>query len=195
MQTVIRPALVLLFVFTIITGLIYPISLTGLGTQWFPASVTGSLLYRDKQPIGSTLIGQAFHRADYFWGRPSATFPTPYNASASAASNFAPSNPALVEAVKARIAALKAVDPNNTMPIPIDLVTASASGLDPHISLAAAQYQLSRVAKARQLPVEQVQALIERYTELPFLGILGEAQINVLALNLALDAEKKQLIQ
>lgn len=191
MQTVIRPALVLFIILTLITGLVYPITMTWLGAQWFPEQTAGSMLYRHHQPIGSALIGQAFTDKAYFWSRPSATAPTPYNASASSGSNLAPSNPALVEAVKARIAALKAADPQNTAPIPIDLVTSSASGLDPHISLAAAQYQLNRVAQARHLPITQVQSLIDTYTESPIFGFLGETQVNVLKLNLALDDMKK----
>jgi K+-transporting ATPase ATPase C chain len=182
-----RPALVLFALLTLLTGFAYPLLVTGAAQVIFPQQAGGSLIESEGQVIGSELIGQAFdsHPA-YFWGRPSATGPA-YNAAASSGSNYGPSSQALMEAVQARIAALQAADPENTAPIPVDLVTASASGLDPHISPAAASYQAGRVAAARGLELSQVQALIADYTENPTLGLLGEARVNVLLLNLALD--------
>ncbi len=188
MKNILRPALVLFTVLTLLAGVVYPLLVTGLAQSWFPTQAHGSLLLRDGKVVGSALIGQNFTHPAHFWGRPSATGPMPYNASASGGSNQGPLNPALLDAVKARVAALRAADPGNTAAIPVDLVTASASGLDPHISLAAAQYQAKRVAQARSLPVEKVQALVEQAAEHPVLGILGEPVVNVLALNLALDA-------
>lgn len=190
MNTFFRPALVLFFVLSLATGVAYPLLVTGAAQALFPAQAVGSLVLRGGKPVGSELIGQNFSEPTYFWGRPSATAPMPYNASASGGANLGPLNPALTEAVKARIAALRRADPSNTAPVPVDLVTASASGLDPHISLAAANYQVARVARARGLPAEQVQALVGQQTEPPWLGVLGEARVNVLALNLALDAIK-----
>ena len=160
--------------------------------QAFPHQANGSLITQGGKAVGSELIGQSFTEPGHFWGRPSATAPMPYNASASGGSNLGPTNPALTDAVKARIEALRAADPGNTRPVPVDLVTASASGLDPHISPAAAAYQAERVARARSLPVAQVQALVQLHTENPWLGLLGEPRVNVLALNLALDALPKQ---
>ncbi len=154
----------------------------------FPAQAAGSLLVRDGKPVGSALIGQNFSDPKHFWGRPSATGPMPYNASASSGSNQGPMNPALTDAVKGRIEALRAADSGNTAPVPVDLVTASASGLDPEISLAAAQYQVARVAKARSIPAAKVQGLVDQQVERPLLGFLGEARVNVLQLNLALEA-------
>ena len=154
-----RPALVLFLLLTLVTGLVYPLVVTGAAQALFPAQAAGSLISRDGKPVGSSLIGQNFSDPKNFWGRPSATSPMPYNASASSGSNQGPLNPALVDAVKGRIDALKAADPGNTAPVPVDLVTASASGLDPHISPAAASYQAARVAKARNMPLDKVQAL------------------------------------
>jgi potassium-transporting ATPase KdpC subunit len=188
MKNIIRPALVLFVFLSLLTGLAYPLLVTGAAQALFPQQAGGSLLLRDGKPVGSSLIGQNFSEPKNFWGRPSATGPMPYNASASSGSNLGPLNPALVDAVKGRIEALKAADPGNTAPIPVDLVTASASGLDPHISPAAARYQVARVAKARNLPADEVQALVEQQTETPLLGFLGESRVNVLRLNLALDA-------
>jgi K+-transporting ATPase ATPase C chain len=191
MKTMFRPALVLFIGLSAITGLLYPAVVTGIGQGLFPAQAAGSLIEKDGKAIGSTLIGQTFTAPKYFWGRPSATGPMPYNASASSGSNQGPLNPALVEAVKGRIDALKAADPENARPIPADLVNASASGLDPHISPAAADYQLERVAKARQLDAAVVKTMLSRYTEDRQWSIFGEARVNVLALNLALDTASK----
>lgn len=188
MKNTLRSALVLFTVLTFLTGVLYPLLVTGLAQSLFPTQAHGSLLLRDGKPVGSALIGQNFTSPAHFWGRPSATGPMPNNASASGGSNQGPLNPALVDAVKARVAALRAADPDNTAAIPVDLVTASASGLDPHISPAAAQYQVKRVAQARHLSVDKVQTLIDQATERPLLGILGEPVVNVLKLNLALEA-------
>lgn len=190
MRSQIRPALMALLVFTVLTGLVYPLVVTGIAQLFFPHRANGSLIVRDGRAVGSELIGQPFDDPKYFWGRPSATSPFPYNAAASSGSNLGPSNPALVEAVQARIADLKAADPANTQPIPVDLVTASASGLDPHISIAAALYQVPRVARARGMSEVDVIALVDQYTEGRQLGFLGEPRINVLLLNLALDEIK-----
>lgn len=187
MKNTLRPALVLFSVLSILTGLVYPLAVTGVAQAAFPAQAAGSLIVRDGKPVGSELIGQNFSDPKHFWGRPSATSPMPYNASASGGSNQGPLNPALADAVKARIAALRAADPGNTAPVPVDLVTASASGLDPDASPAAIQYQVARVARARGWPVARVQALVERHAERPLAGVLGEARVNVLRLNLALD--------
>ena len=178
--------------FTVVCGLGYALVVTGIAQVAFPYQANGSLIKVDDKIVGSELIGQAFTEPGHFWGRPSATAPMPYNASASGGSNLGPTNPALTDAVKARIEALRAADPGNTRPVPVDLVTASASGLDPHISPAAAAYQTERVARARDLPVAQVQALVLRHTDNPWLGLLGEPRVNVLALNLALEALPKQ---
>ncbi len=188
MKTTLRPALVLFVLLSLITGLAYPLLVTALGQALYPAQAAGSLIVKDGKPIGSLLIGQAFSDPGHFWGRPSATSPQPNNALASGGSNLGPLNPALLDAVKARVQALHDADPGNTSPVPVDLVTASASGLDPHISLAAAHYQVQRVAAARKLGVAQVEVLIEPATERPLLGLLGEPGVNVLRLNLALDA-------
>jgi K+-transporting ATPase ATPase C chain len=187
MRTQLRPAIVSLALFTLITGVVYPLAVTGLAQVFFPHQANGSLMVKDGQAIGSELIGQPFDDPKYFWGRLSATAPFPYNAAASAGSNLGPLNADLVEAAQARINALRAADPGNTAPIPVDLVTASGSGLDPHISVAAALYQVSRVARARGLSEDQVQMLVEQFTEGRQLGILGEARVSVLKLNLALD--------
>lgn len=186
-----RPALTLFVVLPLVTGLLYPLAVTGVAQTAFPHQANGSLITQGGKAVGSELIGQSFTEPGHFWGRPSATAPMPYNASTSGGSNLGPTNPALAEAVKARIDALRAADPGNTRPVPVDLVTASASGLDPHISPAAAAYQIERVARARSLPVAQVQALVQQHTDTPWLGLLGEPRVNVLALNLALDALPK----
>jgi K+-transporting ATPase ATPase C chain len=187
MRTLPRPALVLFVLLTLITGLIYPLAVTGIAQGLLPGRANGSLLLRDGQAVGSALIGQSFTDPGHFWGRPSATAPAPYDANASGGANLGPTNPALLEAVRARIAALRAADPGNTAPVPIDLVTTSASGLDPHISAAAARYQAPRVARARRLPPERVLRLVDAQTEQPFLGLFGEPRVNVLRLNLALE--------
>ena len=187
MKNILRPALVVFFILTLVTGVAYPLLVTGAAQTLFPAQASGSLILRDGKAVGSELIGQNFTDPKHFWGRPSATGPMPYNASASSGSNQGPLNPALTDAVKSRIEALRAADPGNTKSIPIDLVTASASGLDPHISPAAANYQVSRIAKARGLPADKVQALVDSQTESPLFGVLGEPRVNVLKLNLALD--------
>jgi potassium-transporting ATPase KdpC subunit len=187
-KTLIRPAVVLLGLFTLVTGLLYPLAVTGLAQVIFPVQANGSLLIEQNGRIaGSALIGQPFDAPKYFWGRPSTTSPFPYNAAASSGSNLGPSNPALADAVQARVAALRATDPGNTDPVPVDLVTASASGLDPHISIAAALYQAPRVARLRGLDAAGIIQLIEKYTEGRQLGLLGEPRVNVLKLNLALD--------
>jgi K+-transporting ATPase ATPase C chain len=183
-----RPALVLFALLSALTGLIYPMVVTGAAKAVFPSQAAGSLIVLDGTTVGSKLIGQNFSDPKHFWGRPSATAPQPYNASASGGSNQGPLNPALTDAVKARVEALRAADPGNTAPVPVDLVTASASGLDPDISPAAANYQAARVARARGVPVEQVSVLIAKNTQAPLWGLLGESRVNVLALNLALDA-------
>lgn len=183
-----RPARTLLILLTVLTGLVYPLAVTGLAQLMFPHQANGSLVMKDGRPIGSELIGQQFTAPKYFWGRPSATTPQGYNGAASGGSNLGPTNPALTGAAKRRIAALRAADPGNTAPVPVDLVTASGSGLDPEISPAAAQYQLSRVAHTRGLRPAEVQALVARYTRGRQFGVLGEPRVNVLKLNLALDA-------
>jgi K+-transporting ATPase ATPase C chain len=174
----------------VITGVIYPYAITGVAQVVFPAQANGSLIYRNGQPVGSALIGQPFDDPKYFWGRLSATGPFPYNAAASSGSNYGPLSSSLSDAVQSRIDALKAADPTNSQPIPVDLVTASGSGLDPHISPAAALYQAPRVARARSLSEDQVRALVAQFTEGRQLGILGEPRVNVLKLNLALDGMK-----
>ncbi|CAN5405943.1 potassium-transporting ATPase subunit KdpC [soil metagenome] len=188
MTPIIRPALVIFAVLTAITGVIYPVVVTGFAKSVFPTQAAGSFIEQDGKTVGSVLIGQNFSDPANFWGRPSATGPMANNAAASSGSNQGPLNPALIEAVKSRVDALKAADPTNGKPIPVDLVTASASGLDPHISVAAALYQSGRVATARHLSVEQVEALITAHTEGQLLGFIGEPRVNVLKLNLALAA-------
>ena len=184
-----RPALMCLILFTVITGVVYPLVVTGIAQVIFPFQANGSLIVKDGKVLGSTLIGQPFDDPKYFWGRPSATSPFGYNAAASSGSNLSPTNPDLVKAVQGRVEALRAADPGNTAPVPVDLVTASGSGLDPHISPAAALYQVSRVARERKFSRETVLTLVERHTEGRFWGLLGEPRVNVLALNLALDGK------
>lgn len=187
MGKLIRSAIVMLLLMTVITGVAYPLVVTGVAQVLFPSQANGSLIARDGKPIGSTLIGQSFDDPKYFWGRPSATSPQPNNALSSSGSNLGPTNPALTDAVKQRIDALHAADPGNTAPVPVDLVTASASGLDPEISPAAAAYQVARVAKARGLSESQVRSMVIMATTGRQFGMLGEARVNVLKLNLALD--------
>lgn len=186
-----RPALTLFAVLSLVTGLVYPLAVTGVSQVAFRDAANGSLVVRDGKVIGSSLIGQSFADAGHFWGRPSATGPMANNAASSSGSNLGPSNPALVDAVKARVAALHTVDPDNTQAMPVDLVTASASGLDPDISKAAADYQVARVARARHVPPAQVQQLVDQHSTGMWLGFLGEPRVNVLALNLALDAQAR----
>ena len=188
MKDQIRPALTMLFILTVLTGLVYPLAITGMAQLFFPDQANGSLIVHNGKVIGSKLIGQYFDKPQYFWSRPSATSPFPYNAAASGGSNLGPTNPALIEAVKARVAALRAADPGNDSPIPVDLVTASGSGLDPHISPAAALYQVKRVARARGLAESTVQKLVTQHTEGRQFRLLGERRVNVLQLNFALDA-------
>jgi potassium-transporting ATPase KdpC subunit len=190
MFTQLRISVISLFIFTVLTGLAYPLAVTGIAQWIFPFQANGSLMKQNGQVIGSELIGQSFTDPKYFLGRPSATAPFPYNAAASSGSNLGPTNQAFEQAVRTRIEALQSADPLNGSPIPVDLVTASASGLDPHISVAAALYQLPRVARERDLSEEQVRILVEQYTEGRQLGFLGEPRVNVLKLNLALDGLK-----
>jgi potassium-transporting ATPase KdpC subunit len=184
-----RTAIVSLALFTIVTGLIYPVLVTAIARAVFPNQASGSLVLRDGKPVGSALIGQPFDDPKYFWGRPSTTAPFPYNAGASGGSNLSPTNANLVKTVQERVDALRAADPDATAPVPVDLVTASGSGLDPHISPAAALYQVRRVAKARKIGEADVKRLVEQNTEGRQLGLFGEPRVNVLALNLALDAQ------
>jgi potassium-transporting ATPase KdpC subunit len=186
-MTHLRPALILLVVLTIITGVIYPVIVTVIAQVVFPYQANGSLIVKDGKILGSALIGQPFDDPKYFWSRPSATSPFGYNAASSSGSNLSPTNPALIKSVQERVDALRAADPDNKAPVPVDLVTASGSGLDPHISPAAALYQVNRVAKARKLQPGAVRSLVDRYTEGRQWGFLGEPRVNVLALNLALD--------
>lgn len=188
MNTLLRPLFVVFGVLSVVTGLAYPLAVTGGASALFPQQAAGSLVMKDGKAVGSALIGQNFSEPGHFWGRPSATGPMPYNAAASSGSNQGPLNPALTDAVKTRIEALRAADAGNTAPVPVDLVTASGSGLDPHISAAGALYQVARVAKARNVPADRVQGLVESHVESPLLGVLGEPRVNVLQLNLALDA-------
>jgi K+-transporting ATPase ATPase C chain len=185
-----KNALACLLALTVLTGVVYPLVVTGLARVVFPSRAGGSVIVRDGRPVGSELIGQPFDAPGYFWGRLSATSPVPCNAAASSGSNLAPTNPALIEAAKKRIEALRAADPDATGPVPVDLVTASASGLDPHISPAAALFQVRRVARARGMDESAVRRLVEGHTEGRQLGILGEPRVNVLALNLALGPTK-----
>jgi K+-transporting ATPase ATPase C chain len=178
----------MLALLTLVTGVVYPLAVTGVAQLAFPAQARGSLITRDGAIVGSALVGQPFGDAKYFWSRPSATSPVPYNAGASSGSNQGPLNPALHDAVKARIEALRTADPSAELAVPVDLVTASGSGLDPHISPAAAEYQVARVARARGAGVDELRALVAAHTEGRQLGFLGEPRVNVLELNLALDA-------
>jgi potassium-transporting ATPase KdpC subunit len=183
----IQTSVTLLLVLTVLTGLVYPLVITGIAQLIFPLQANGSLVVRDGQVIGSALIGQQFKDPGHFWGRPSATTPMPYNASASSGSNLGPLNPALLEAVRERIRDLRNIDSLNTLPIPVDLVTASGSGLDPHISVAAARFQIGRVALVRGVSPVLVNALVQRHIEGRQFGVLGEPRVNVLLLNLDLD--------
>ncbi len=187
MKTLFRPALTLFVLLSVITGLIYPLLVTGISQALFPAQAAGSLIIRDGKPVGSRLIGQNFTDQKYFWGRPSATSPQPYNAAASGGSNLGPLNPALQKVVAVRVKTLREADSGNTALVPVDLVTASASGLDPQISPAAANYQAARVARVRGLPLDVVQTLVVQQTEGRQWGVFGEPRVNVLELNLALD--------
>jgi K+-transporting ATPase ATPase C chain len=191
MASIFRPLLAVFGALTLLCGVLYPAAVTAIGRVAFARQADGSLVDAGGKTVGSELIGQPFSRPGYFWGRPSATTPMPDNAAGSGGSNLGPTNPALIDAVKARVAALRRADPANRAPIPVDLVTASASGVDPEISLAAADYQVARVAAARGLPERQVRALVDRYRRDPVLGFLGEARVNVLALNLALDGKTR----
>jgi len=186
----IRPALVMFVLLSVMTGAAYPALVTVVAKVFFPARAAGSVVVRDGAPVGSALIGQPFSDVRYFWPRPSATTPVPYNAAAGSGSNLAPSNPALVKAIAERVAALRAANPGGG-DVPVDLVTASGSGLDPHISPAAAEYQVARVARARGMTADRVRALVRDATEGPSLGVLGDPRVNVLELNLALDRPGK----
>jgi K+-transporting ATPase ATPase C chain len=190
MLSALRPAIVSLVLLSAVTGLAYPALVTLVAQGAFPSQANGSLIVKDGVAVGSALIGQPFDEPRYFWPRPSATSLHPYNAAASSGSNLGPTNPALHGAVRARVDALRGADPGNTAPVPVDLVTASGSGLDPHISPAGAHYQVDRVARARRLDVAAVRRLVEQHTEGRQLGFLGEPRVNVLRLNLALDAAR-----
>lgn len=187
MRSLLRPSLTLLLLLTLLTGVAYPALVTGLAQALFPRAANGSLVTANGRVVGSALIGQPFADPGRFWGRPSALSPRPYDAQTSGGSNLGPTNPALAQAVAERVAALKAADPGNRAPVPVDLVTASGSGLDPHISPAAALWQVARVARARGMPEAAVRALVEERVEGPVLGVLGAPRVNVLLLNLALD--------
>ncbi|WP_283745897.1 potassium-transporting ATPase subunit KdpC [Sideroxydans sp. CL21] len=186
----IRPAVVSFLLLTLLTGIAYPLLVTGISQVAMPAKANGSMIMKDGKPVGSSLIGQSFSDPKYFWSRPSAIGPMPNNPTASGGSNLGPTNPALMDAIKGRVQALRDADPGNTQPIPVDLVTTSASGLDPHISPAAAEYQLARVARVRNLNPETLRKLVADHTEGRQFGILGEPRVNVLELNLALDAAR-----
>lgn len=190
MLTNLRVALLMLIVFSIITGVLYPLVVTGVAQALFPHQANGSLIRQEGKIVGSALIGQPFSEPKYFWSRPSATTPFPDNSQDSTGSNLGPTNPALLDQVKARVAALRAADPDEIGPVPVDLVTASASGLDPDISPAAAEYQVARVARARHMSVAEVQALVRKGTVGRQIGFLGEPRVNVLELNLALDGSR-----
>ena len=187
----IRIAILSTVLLTVFTGLLYPFAITGLAQMLFPKQANGSLIYKDGKAVGSSLIGQPFDDPKYFWGRLSATSPVPYNAASSSGSNLGPTNPALFKAIQDRVDALRKADPDNKQPIPVDLATASGSGLDPQISPAAAEYQTARVAKVRGMPEAAVRDLIQKHTQGRFLGLLGEPGVNVLELNLDLDAAQK----
>jgi K+-transporting ATPase ATPase C chain len=187
MRKAIKQAVLLFVVLSILTGIVYPLAITGIAQTFFPQQAGGSLIYREGKPVASSLIGQPFTDPKYFWSRPSATAPMPYNAGSSSGSNLGPTNPDLMKTVRERIAALKTADPGNESLIPVDLVTSSASGLDPHISPAAAEYQVARVAKIRGLDAEKIRQLVARHTETRTFGLLGEPRVNVVELNLELD--------
>lgn len=189
MLSQLRAALTILALLTLLTGVAYPLLVTGIARAVFPSQAQGSLIVKDGKVVGSALIGQPFDDPRYFWSRPSATSPFADNAAASSGSNLSPTNPSLVEAVQGRVNALRAIDPGNTAPVPVDLVTASGSGLDPHISPAAALHQVSRVARARKLDPQVIRRLVDKHTDGRFLGLLGEPRVNVLTLNLALDGK------
>lgn len=186
-----KQAFLLLIAFSVLTGVLYPLAITGIAQVVFPREANGSLIYREGQPVGSSLIGQAFSDPKYFWSRPSATSPLPYNAESSAGSNLGPTNPDLLKAVRERIAALRQADPDNDTPIPVDLVTSSASGLDPHISPAAAHYQVARVARVRGMDENAVRSLVAQCTQGRTFGLLGEPRVNVVELNLSLDGSDR----
>jgi potassium-transporting ATPase KdpC subunit len=188
MLRMLRQSVVALVALGVVVGVIYPLAVTGVSQAFFSHKAGGSMIVQDAEIVGSELIGQPFSDPGYFWSRPSATTPVPYNAAASAGSNLGPTNPTLLEAIEGRIQALRAADPDNTEAVPVDLVTSSASGLDPHISPAAAEYQVERVAEARGLTTDVVRALVAEHTEGRQWGVLGEPRVNVLELNLALDA-------
>jgi potassium-transporting ATPase KdpC subunit len=187
----IKPAILIFIILTIITGILYPLFVTGIAQVFFHNKANGSLVYQNGKAIGSSLIGQPYDDPKYFWGRLSATSPIQFNSASSSGSNLGPSNPALVEAVQARTKALKTVDPENKNPIPIDLVTSSASGLDPHISPASAYYQIPRISRLRGLPQNMVEDIVRQHTKGRLLGIIGEPVVNVLEANLELDKYKK----
>jgi K+-transporting ATPase ATPase C chain len=188
MLNMVRQSLVTLLVLAVLVGVIYPLAVTGIAQGLFSHKAGGSMIVQDTEIVGSELVGQPFTDPGYFWSRPSATSPVPYNAAASSGSNLGPTNPASMAAVEARIRALRAADPGNTQPVPVDLVTSSASGLDPHISPAAAEYQVRRVARVRGLGVDVVRALVSEHTDGRQWGLFGEPRVEVLPLNLALDA-------
>jgi K+-transporting ATPase ATPase C chain len=188
----IKQAILIFIVLSIIAGIIYPLFITGIAQVFFPNQANGSLIYRNGKPVGSSFIGQAFNDPKYFWGRISATSPVSFNAASSSGSNLGPSNPVLLEVVKARIKALRIADPDNASPIPVDLVTSSASGLDPHISIATAYYQINRVARSRRLSHDKIKVIIDQHTHGRLLEVIGESGVNVLEVNLALDDYKNK---
>ena len=190
MKEQIRSAILMFVILSLLTGIFYPVFITGVAYIFFPHQATGSMLYQNNKLLGSALIGQEFTDPKYFWGRISETSPVAYNSSSSSGSNLGPSNPALIEKVKVRIRALKEFDPDNTNPVPIDLVTSSASGLDPHISIAGAYYQIPRVARMRGLTEDTVKAIVNKHTNSRIFGLIGEPVVNVLELNLELDSIK-----
>lgn len=185
-----RPAIVLLAMLTLLTGVLYPAAVTGLAQVTMPHTANGSLIRKEAKIVGSELIGQPFSDPKYFWSRASATGPYPYNAAASSGSNLGPTNPALLDAIKSRVDALHQADPGNSAPVPVDLITASGSGLDPHISPAAAEFQVRRVAQQRKMSEQSIRELVSKFTEARTFGVLGEPRVNVLALNLALDERR-----
>jgi len=191
MRKQIKPAILSFVVLSVITGILYPLLVTGIARLFFRNKADGSIIYRNGRPVGSSLIGQTFNDPGYFWGRPSATSPVPYNSASSSGSNLGPLNPALTDAVKTRVRAYKTADPDNTYPVPVDLVTSSASGLDPHISLAGAYYQIPRVARLRGLTQDAVRAIVRKHASGRLLGLMGEPVVNVLELNLSLDEHGK----